>query len=162
MAGADYNIETWTNIRKKDLEKMESIQGNVLRKILNLPKTTSYLGILYELDILPIRLQLIYKKLMLYHHSVFHSDITRTIRKTFLAQEENNLSDSWFGKLREEARTVGIEVSAVGSEESEERGMCGRCPLCGNEDSTEHVFNCKEVDNNTVIIGNLEESIWQR
>lgn len=118
MAGADYNIETWTNIRKKDLEKMESIQGNVLRKILNLPKTTSYLGILYELDILPIRLKLIYKKLMLYtccvhdHHSVIHSDKTRTIRKTFLAQEENNLSDSWFGKLREEARTVGIEVSS--------------------------------------------------
>ena len=90
MAGADYNIETWTNIRKKDLEKMESIQGNVLRKILNLPKTTSYLGILYELDILPIRLKLIYKKLMMLYTIIVLSILTKQelLEKPFLPKKK--------------------------------------------------------------------------
>ena len=35
-----YNIETWTNFRKSDVEKMERIQAKILKEIYGLPKST--------------------------------------------------------------------------------------------------------------------------
>ena len=53
-----YNIETWTNLRKTDIEKVTSIQGKILRGLFGLPKTTPYWGIINELDIMPIMAKL--------------------------------------------------------------------------------------------------------
>ena len=68
-----YNIEAGTNLRKKDYEKLESIQGKIIRGMYGLPKTTPYWGMLYELNILPIHLLLTYKELMIYH-ALINSD----------------------------------------------------------------------------------------
>merc|ERR1712013_587737 len=63
-----YNVEVWTNLRKSDVAKLKSIQGQLLKKLFGLPKSTSYLGLLYELNITPIIHHILYKKLMLFHN----------------------------------------------------------------------------------------------
>ena len=74
-----YNIETWTNLRKSDMEHLETLQGKVIKGIFGLPKATPYWGLLYELDILPIKLLLTYRKLMLYHNFM-NSDDRRVVK----------------------------------------------------------------------------------
>ena len=105
-----YNIETWTNLRKTDIEKMISIQGKILRGLFGLPKTTPYWGIINELDIMPIMAKLTYKKLMLYHNIV-NSDDDRIAKQVIHEQEESGHKECWVGNTFEEARNMGIEVN---------------------------------------------------
>ena len=75
-----YNIEVWTNLRKSDIAKLKSIQGQLLKKLFGMPQSTSYWGLLYELDITPIIHQILYKKLMLFHN-LMNSDDRRIAKK---------------------------------------------------------------------------------
>ena len=43
-----YNMESTTNMTNKEMEEMEMIQGKMLRKIYNVPSSTSYWGLLIE------------------------------------------------------------------------------------------------------------------
>ena len=75
-----FNIEAWTNMRKADVEKLKSIQGQLIRRIFGLPKCTPYIGMLFEMEITPIMKQLLYKKLMLFHNFI-HSDDRRVAKQ---------------------------------------------------------------------------------
>ena len=59
-----YNVEAWSNLRKSDKEVLEVIQGKVLKGIFGLPRSTPYWGILYELNLLPVNLLILYRKLI--------------------------------------------------------------------------------------------------
>jgi hypothetical protein len=104
-----HNIEAWTNLRKTDKEKLETIQGKILRGIYGLPKSTPYWGMLYELDILPINLLLTYMKLMLYH-TLINSDDDRTAKDIVIQQETLEHEHCWYGNVKLEAENVGIEI----------------------------------------------------
>ena len=223
VAAVFYNIEVWTNLRKSDKDKLKSIQGKLLRGLYGLPKTTPYWGILYELEILPIMLQLTYKKLMLYHNLI-NSDEDRLGKVVVEAQEASGFDECWFGELKREAEEIGLEISKEKvqgkvksswkrevkekifetlEKEMEEKkkeskkmrflkksgvstylkeihnedarmamkirlnmvewidGNMGKetaCPLCKQEaDTTEHVFVCEDMGNETVSVGDMED-----
>jgi hypothetical protein len=42
-----YNIEVWTNLRKADIEKLKSIQGQILRRVYGLPNQSVHLTLGY-------------------------------------------------------------------------------------------------------------------
>ena len=105
-----YNIETWTNLRKSDTEQMEILQGQVLKGMIGLPKSTPYWGLLWELDILPIHLELSYRKMMLYH-SIMNSDDRRVIKYLLREQEKSQHKSCWYGNVREEGKRLGIKVN---------------------------------------------------
>ena len=42
------NSETWTKLTKREIEKLEKMEKKVLRKLLGVPKTTPYWGMLAE------------------------------------------------------------------------------------------------------------------
>jgi hypothetical protein len=105
-----YNIETWTNLRKSDTEQMEILQGKVLKGMLGLPKSTPYWGLLSELNILPIKLELSYRKMMLYH-SIMNSDDRRIIKYLLREQEKSQHQFCWYGNVKEEGKRIGIEVT---------------------------------------------------
>ena len=203
-----HNTEAWTNLRKSDWEKLESIQGKLLRGIFGMPKTTPYWGMLYELDIIPIKLHTTYKRLMVYHN-MMNSDDERVAKSIIKEQEKSKYKECWFGNMQEEAEEIGMRVNegaVLGKLKSkwkeevkkkiktafEEQalkkkdygkklrflskkgsdtylkhlhnddarlalkirlnmvdwietnyGRNGVCPLCGEEDTTEHVFECE-------------------
>ena len=105
-----YNIETWTNLRKSDKDQMEILQGQVLKGMLGLPKATPYWGILCELDILPIKLVLSYRKMMLYH-SIMNSDDRRIIKDLLREQEKSQYKSCWYGNVKEEGECLGLIVN---------------------------------------------------
>ena len=104
-----FNIEVWSNLRQQDKDQLEVIQGITLKGLLGLPKATPYWGILYELQILPVNLLLLYKKLMVYH-MLMNSDPHRIARKIVEEQERSNLENCWFADLKTEAKEIGIEI----------------------------------------------------
>ena len=104
-----HNIETWTNLRKSDVEKMKSIQGKIIRGLFGLPASTPYWGMLHELGIAPIMLSLTYQKLMLYHNLI-NSDDERIAKKVVEAQENSGLDKCWYAEVREEALQIGISL----------------------------------------------------
>ena len=105
-----YNIETWTNLRKTDIEKLKSIQGKVLRGLIGLPKSTPYWGVLYELDVMPIMVALTYKKLMFYRNLV-NSEDNRIVKALVKEQEMSGNKECWVGNIMEEARSLDIKFS---------------------------------------------------
>ena len=107
---AYYNIETWTNLRKTDTDRIKSIQGKILRGLFNLPKTTPYWGLINELDVMPIMMKLTYKKLMLFHN-IMNSDDDRIVKGVIQEQEKSGIKECWVGNIIEEAGNLGIVVS---------------------------------------------------
>ena len=220
-----HNIEAWTNLRKTDWEKMESLQGKILRGIYGLPKSTPYWGLLHELNVIPIKLLITYKRLMVYHN-LMNSDEERVAKHIVKEQEKSGYEECWFGNVKREGESIGIEVNEravlgkmksqwkkqvkkkvrkafeaeletkkqqerklrfLGKKGSEtylkeihnddarqavkirlnmvewiERnyGRVGDCPLCGEEDSTEHVFACESGGNESgVSVKDLENGL---
>ena len=104
-----YNLEAWSNIREKDYNKMEMIQGDLLKGILGLPRSTPYYGVLYETKIIPARLEIWYRKLMLYH-GIINSDEDRIVKKILIEQERSQQVKCWFSELKEIGDKIGMEV----------------------------------------------------
>ena len=105
-----YNVEVWTNFRQSDKDKMESIQGQLLKGLFGLPKTTPYWGLLFELDVMPILFKITYKRMMLYHNIV-NSDDEREIKRVVHEQECSGYERCWFGNLRKEGLEIDVKVS---------------------------------------------------
>ena len=96
-------------MRQQDKDQLEVIQGITLKGLLGLPKATPYWGILYELQILPVNLLLLYKKLMVYH-MLMNSDPHRIARKIVEEQERLDLDNCWFSDVKTEAKEIDIEM----------------------------------------------------
>ena len=102
-----YNIETWTNLRVSDVEKLITIQGKLIKGLFGLPKCTPYWGLLHELGILPIMSTLTYKKLMLYHN-IINSDDERVTKQLVKEQEKYmDLKKAGRVKLRKKRWKLG-------------------------------------------------------
>ena len=221
VASVFFNIEVWTNFRKSDMQKMESIQGQLLKGLYGLPKSTPYWGLLYELDVIPIKYVITYKRLMLYHN-IMNSDDKRVIKHIVREQEASEYEKCWFGNLKREGENCGIivnedlvrgkrkskwkkevkkKIEMAVKKEMEEKKKCSKkmrflgrsgsdtylnevynedarlamkirlnmvdwiggnygkdegCPVCGGEDTTEHVFSCGKMAE-SVTLKNLEE-----
>ena len=105
-----YNVEAWTNFRKYDIQKLECIQGKVLKGLFGLPKSTPYWGLLFELDVVPIMLLITYKRLMLYH-SLINSDERRVAKHVVKAQEQSGHEECWFGNMKRESKEIDLQIS---------------------------------------------------
>ena len=104
-----YGMEAWHQITKKEYERLERAQGITLRRLLDLPSTTPYEGILIELGIWKVRYMIYYRKIMLYHN-ITHSEERRTIRKVILAQEREEEEDTFWHdveKIKKEIKFKG-------------------------------------------------------
>ena len=89
---AFHNMETWSRVSKKELERLESIQSRIVRAICGQIKSTPYFGLLAEIGMWPVEQQLHYRKILLYHN-------IRTSREDRLVKEiiEDQVKSPWKG-----------------------------------------------------------------
>ena len=108
-----YNMEAWTKQSKGELKRLEKIQASILCSLVDLPKSTPYIGILNELGIWRIEEKLIYRKLMLYNN-IMNSDDRRLSKRIILEQEETeDLNGSFFGTVLEMAKKIGVTIEQL-------------------------------------------------
>ena len=64
-----FNSQTWSRIRKKDIEQLQIAQLKFLKRILNLPSSTPNSFLFLELGVLPIESE-IHKRQLMYLHRI--------------------------------------------------------------------------------------------
>ena len=103
-----YNMEAWTNMRVADKQRLEVMQGKLLKKILRLPKSTPYWGLLSELGIWPVEWKINYWKLMLLHN-LLHSDDDRLAKLILIEQKRSAQPNCWYSEIKTVIETLQIK-----------------------------------------------------
>ena len=114
-----HEIEAWSKITDKQIEKLEKIQKNILTTILELPSSTPYIGLLSEVGVWPVKHLLEYKKVMLLHQII-------TTQKTRFVKEiiEDQIKDTWEGCWMEQTKQIcqkyNLEVEYIRTQTKEQ------------------------------------------
>ena len=77
-----FNSQTWSRLRKKDIEQLKVIQQKFLKKILNLPSSTPNSFLFLELGVLPIERE-IHKRQLMFLHRLLTLPIEDPVRQMF-------------------------------------------------------------------------------
>ena len=95
-----YNLEVWTRLRESDWKRLEKIQSEALKNLLQLPKSTPYLGMLKEVSVWPMRDRINYHRMMLLQ-DIVQSDKERLGKKIVESQKKDKEEESWYSETEE-------------------------------------------------------------
>ena len=95
-----HNVEAYPSFTNEEERMLESVQGKMIRSLLEVPDSTPYLPLLLECGIWTMKGRIHYKKLMLYHN-IFNSSDERLLKKIILVQEEEERKGTWYGEVTE-------------------------------------------------------------
>jgi hypothetical protein len=107
-----HDVEAWSKISKKEIAALDKIQKDVLTSILDLPKSTPYVGILSELGIWPVEKLLTYKKIMLLHNIVTSNE-RRFLKEVVEQQIKNTWQGCWMEQTQEICDKYEISVELI-------------------------------------------------
>ena len=103
-----YNVEVMANLTKKEMRDLEQMQGEILTRLLEVPRSTPYMGLLMETGVWTMEARITYKKLMLYHN-IINSDEERIIKKIVKIQEEEEREGTWYQSTKKKMKKYEIE-----------------------------------------------------
>jgi len=104
-----FNVETWTNMKKSEIKRMEQIQKDSLLYLYEMPKTTPYKAFLSEIGLWTIENYMNYKKLLLFHN-LHHSPKERIAKRILDEQIENEVEKCWYSELLDITKIYEIEI----------------------------------------------------
>ena len=107
-----YRLEAWGKIDKDEMNEIEKIQGRALKRIFNLPISTSYIGLIMETDTWPANQRIQYSIMMLYHN-IMNSDQKRVARKILTEQAKSKHKNTMISKVKQIAQQIRLNVKNV-------------------------------------------------
>ena len=110
-----YNVEAYARLTKEEEKMLESVQGSILRALLEVPDSTPYLPLLLETGTWTMMGRIHYKRLMLFHH-IMNSSEDRLIRKIIKVQEEEQRKGTWYEETS--AIVSKYELESINVEET--------------------------------------------
>ena len=109
-----YGLEAWGKIDKDEMNEIEKIQGRALKRIFNVPISTSYIGLIMETGTWPANQRIQYSIMMLYHN-IMNSDHKRVARKILAEQTKSNRKNTMITKVQQIAQEIGVKIKNVES-----------------------------------------------
>ncbi len=103
-----FNVEAWTNLRQEDEDRLEVIQGKILKRLLGLPKSTPYWGLLIELGLWPVKWRTLYKKAMLLHN-LLTSDNDRVAKHVISDQKVAEQPNCFYSEVNDLLMLLNIQ-----------------------------------------------------
>ena len=103
-----YGLEAWGKIDKDEMNEIEKIQGRALKRIFNVPISTSYIGLIMETGTWPANQRIQYSIMMLYHN-IMNSDHKRVARKILAEQAKSNHKNTMISKVQQIAQQIEVE-----------------------------------------------------
>ena len=91
------------------MNEIEKIQGRALKRIFNLPISTSYIGLIMETGTWPANQRIQYSIMMLYHN-IMNSDHKRVARKILAEQAKSNHKNTMISKAQQIAQEIGQKI----------------------------------------------------
>ena len=102
------NSETWNNIPKKNIEEIEKIQIQSIKRILKIPMSTPNMGLLIEMGMLTAENEII-KRRVLYLHSILTGK--NKIVKEILQEQINIPGPTWIENTIKEMKKLEITTN---------------------------------------------------
>ena len=98
IPGILYNSETWNNLSKNDISRLQSSQNKYLKWMLHTPRGTSTAFTLLELGILPINREIELRKLNWLHHILTLPD-DDPVLQVYIGQKKLVAEPNWFNEI---------------------------------------------------------------
>ena len=99
-------------IDKDEMNEIEKIRGRALKRMFNVPISTSYIGLIMETDTWPANQRIQYSIMMLYHN-IMNSDHKRVARKIIAEQAKSNHKNTMISKVKQIAQEIGLKIKNV-------------------------------------------------
>ena len=84
-----YGMEAWKKLSKAEIQHLEKIQDEALKRIFSLPITKPYIGLIIETGVCPAEQKINHSLLMLYHDNTNGSK-DRLIKQIIQEQRPKN------------------------------------------------------------------------
>ena len=107
-----YNLEGWNKLSKSEVKKLEQIQSKALVQLLEIPRSTPYIGLMNEIGMWKVEERLRYRKIMLYHN-IMTSNNNRLCKRIIVEQEENEEMDTFCSDVKNMMDVIGIEAKVA-------------------------------------------------
>ena len=103
-----HGSEAFPSFTTEEEKELEKLQGTILRGIMEVPPSTPYYPLLYELGLPTMISRVHYRKLMLYH-SITNSGERRIARNVLNAQRDMDREGTWLGGVKKIMAEYGID-----------------------------------------------------
>ena len=114
MPAIIHGLEVWGRITATEMKEISKIQVIALKQILQYPKSTSNIEILFETGIWPIVGRIEYSTMMLFH-SVMNLDDERISKKIIEQQQKEKLNNAMYERVKDVAKELEINIAKVGA-----------------------------------------------
>ncbi len=102
------NIQVIPQLTNNEMKDLENMQKKILARMLEVPMSAPYMGLLMETGSWTMQARIEYKKLMLYHN-IKHSEEDRVIKQIVRVQEEEERPGTWNEEVKLIIKKYGIE-----------------------------------------------------
>ena len=99
-------------IDKDEMNELEKIQGRALKKIFNLPISSSFIGLIMETGTWTANQRIQYSAMMLFHN-IMNSDHEKIARKILVEQTKNNHNNTMISKVQQIAQEIRVKLKNV-------------------------------------------------
>ena len=114
MTALTYGMAAWANKRSVKIREIEKIRGKALKRIFQLPVSTTYTGIIMKAGIWPAEQKIQYATMMLYHN-IKNSDDNRKFKQAVEEQDQNQFKNTFYSKVQKIAKDPQIDISDITS-----------------------------------------------
>ena len=122
-----FNSQTWSNLRKKDIDALKVVQQKFLKRIVGVSASTSNSAIFLELGVLPIEFE-IEKRQLMYLHRILHLEHNDPVYVMY--ENMRDLSEAgemnWWSGVERLLIKYQLELETIQSMSKETFGACVR------------------------------------
>ena len=104
------NTESWVGLTGKEVEVLEKVDEQLLRRILSAHSKTAIPALYLELGCVPIRFLVMQRRIGFLHY-ILNEDSESLIREVFDAQLAHPLKGDWCGQVKGDLEKLGLDVS---------------------------------------------------
>ena len=107
-----YNLEGWNQLTKTEMKSLEQLQATTLCTLLQIPKTTPYIGLLNEVGMWRVEERMMYRKIMLYHN-IYNSPDSRLAKRIIDEQQGSDDDDTFYANVQQMASVLKIKMDDI-------------------------------------------------
>ena len=112
MPGTLHGLAVWGRILTREIEEIEKMQSKALKKLLQVPISTSTAGVLMETGIWLPKEYLQYSTMMLYH-SIINSEEERIAKNIVKEQRKYNLQQTFYSRVNSISKETGVDIKGA-------------------------------------------------
>ena len=107
-----HGIEAWNQQTRKEIKNLEKVQAKALCRILEVPISTPYMGILSELGIWKVEYRVDYRRIM-FIQNILKSNQRRLTKRVVLDQKDSEEEDTIYQTTKKALDKYGVDIDEI-------------------------------------------------